>query len=486
MKRNKAQTLPKALALATVLAAGALFLWQLISVWASSVGTQVLGGAHPREQLVITEQGEPIVESSRYGFGATTTYRTLGGEPIESLDNVELQNGGGWFLTVKMSKALQRDRTSWSSRILGFPDPSGAPNYWYLIIPGVPSMPAYFVGFDGKTKQRVGYLGTKGFRSDLPPIDEQFSIASSGAITWGMVAGQTYSYGEEPNQNYYWKGQPKYVFFNSDGKLLRIDLRHRSIEPIPLAGNVVSLGNLYKPVRTSDSDTTAQKVQIGAMLEDRIAILDDTGKLLKTLPILAEASDRVLQVFMTTGDEVILVAMADWNHELTDAFWMNGEGAVQRHEQVTIAGGAFATDFPSPWLSSAALPSPLLLALQIGFTNPRLQLMAARYDDFPQALAASLARSWPAVLAVMAISAALAVVTYRRHLRFSREGALVWAIFTLLVGPAGYVGYLTHRRWPAREVCGQCHRPAPIDRPECLICDAEFPLPAARGIEIFA
>ncbi len=346
-----------------MLAAGTLFLWQLVSVWASRVGTQVLGGVQRREQLKFTEQGEPVIESSSYASGATTSYRTLDGEPIESLDNIELQNGGGWFAPDKLGKAMLSERTSWSSRILGFPDPSGAPNYWYLVMPSFPATHAYYVGFDGKTKQRFGYLGAKGFRSDLPPREEQFSIASSSANRWGMIAGQPYSYGEMPFQNYYWQGQPKYVFFNSDGNVLRIDLRHRSIEPIPLEGDVVSLGNLYKPVRTSDSDTTVQKVQIGAMQADQIAILDDSGKLLRSLPIPAVAKDRVLQIFMTTGEEVVLVAMADWNYELTDAFWLNGEGAVQRHEQAAIAGGVYNPEMPSGWLKSISMPSPLLLAL---------------------------------------------------------------------------------------------------------------------------
>ncbi|MEX2113511.1 MAG: hypothetical protein WD845_10010 [Pirellulales bacterium] len=483
MKSTVRTSLLPALALATVLTAGVMLLWFLGVGWLGHVAMQVLGGTAPREQLVFSEQGEPLVESTRYGTGAMTVYRTLDGQAIENLDKVELQRGSSWLVPPGITVY---ESYGWSTRILGFPDPSGAPTYWYLIAPESPPTHAYFVGFDAKTKNRFGYLGRAGFRSDPPPRDQQFAIAPRDLLAWGLVAGQGHTQGEEPSQNYYWKGQPKAVFLNSEGKLLRIDLRHRSIATVPLDGKVVSLGNLYEPVRTSADDAATQKTRIGALLADRVAIMDDAGQTLRTLPVPVAARSRVLNVFLTTGDTTIIVAIPDARHALTDAYWLDAQGMVVRHEQLALVGSGISGEAESPWLIGALLPSPLVSAVNMGFVTPRRLVAVGRYDDFSHALAASLALSWPAFASIMALSATFAVITYRRHRRYRREGALAWATFVLLLGPAGYVGYLVHRHWPAREVCGQCQRSVPVDRAECLACDADFPLPAPRGIEIYA
>jgi hypothetical protein len=84
------------------------------------------------------------------------------------------------------------------------------------------------------------------------------------------------------------------------------------------------------------------------------------------------------------------------------------------------------------------------------------------------------------------MSLLLAAWCYRRHRRFEERGALVWAAFVFLTGPAGIVGYLLHRRWPASERCAACGTVVPRDREECLACEAQFPPPAPEGIEIFA
>ncbi|HEX3726036.1 MAG TPA: hypothetical protein VHV08_07320, partial [Pirellulales bacterium] len=89
-------------------------------------------------------------------------------------------------------------------------------------------------------------------------------------------------------------------------------------------------------------------------------------------------------------------------------------------------------------------------------------------------------------LVVAAVSALLAVVCYRRHVRYQRHGAMVWAVFVFLGGPAALVGYWLHARWPATERCRQCGATVSRDRERCPLCSSDFSLPARQGTEIFA
>ena len=85
-----------------------------------------------------------------------------------------------------------------------------------------------------------------------------------------------------------------------------------------------------------------------------------------------------------------------------------------------------------------------------------------------------------------AVSTVLATWCYRRHRRYSQNGALAWALFVFLFGAPSLAGYLLHRRWSVTEKCQHCGEVTPRDRDACLHCDTEFPLPALKGIEIFA
>jgi hypothetical protein len=79
-----------------------------------------------------------------------------------------------------------------------------------------------------------------------------------------------------------------------------------------------------------------------------------------------------------------------------------------------------------------------------------------------------------------------AVVAYRHARNYYGRGAVAWALFALVGGIPGLLGYWLHRRWPHRERCAQCGAIVPRDSDECLACSADFPVPTLKGVEIFA
>jgi hypothetical protein len=102
------------------------------------------------------------------------------------------------------------------------------------------------------------------------------------------------------------------------------------------------------------------------------------------------------------------------------------------------------------------------------------------------ALPVALPKLWLPIAASCLLAGALAVLTVKRQKRFGLGNQKTWAVFVLLFGVPGYLGYLCHRRWPVRELCGECEEPTPRDRDACAFCDAAFPAPEPKGTEVFA
>jgi hypothetical protein len=92
----------------------------------------------------------------------------------------------------------------------------------------------------------------------------------------------------------------------------------------------------------------------------------------------------------------------------------------------------------------------------------------------------------PPLILLCVMAAVLTVIYYRRQRSYSERGAVAWSLFVFLLGAPGFIGYMLHRNWPAKEICAKCGAISPRDRDACLKCDTEFPLPALKGIEIFA
>ena len=481
MNQTSIRNLLLSIALATILAIGVLFLWTMAFTWVFSVASQLMSPQQANEQLAFTEDGQPLVQTTTYRPNNTTVYRTLDGQEVDNLDKYELQGSNSWLPGPDMPNL---ENLNWWSRVIGFAEPSGLHGYWYLVTDEEPNGHGYFMGYDAKTKRATGYLGLKGFRTDAPPEAEQFEIDRRRSSYWGLLAGQQGNQGQEPYS--YWRGSPPAIFMNSGQALVRIDLRHRSVTSIPVDGEVVSVANIGQPVRVPDEPHAIEKSRIGVRLADRVVLLDDTGKALRSIGLPEDVRRRLLNVYLTTGPESVVVALADLHHELTEVYWLGPKDEVLRHEQLRLHGGFFRGGKGPAWQTAVGLPSPLLCAIAFAITRPEESIATGRFTDFSAAVSASLAESWPAMLVVLTISAVLAGASYRRQFRFAKQEAVAWAIFVLLSGPAGLIGYLMHRHWPATERCSRCGAIVPRDRDTCRVCAAAFPAPAPRGIEIFA
>jgi hypothetical protein len=268
----------------------------------------------------------------------------------------------------------------------------------------------------------------------------------------------------------------EYIY--SAAKAHIVDFPTRSVSQVELPDRVVSLGHTWKTV--SDDDGLHQGRALKVLVRLPTEIRDLEGRV---IPIPEAIRDQNIQVISTLGDDVVLLARY-FEPSDSQLYWIDKEGQVTRHETLPREP---ERDFGGmEWVSGLAMPMPTVLGPTLFVIAPLSKVSNGEAPDFPTALAKSLPVVWLPALLVCVVSVIAAAATYRRQRRYSGTGAAAWAIFVLLLGVPGWIGYRLHRSWPARTRCEHCGRVVPRDRATCLACAAEFPPPAARGIEVFA
>src|SRR5205814_417449 len=130
-------------------------------------------------------------------------------------------------------------------------------------------------------------------------------------------------------------------------------------------------------------------------------------------------------------------------------------------------------------------PSPLAMVGALAIFGPGTLLDEGRQaTTYGPALVRVLSAFWPALLLVQLLAAGLAVLCYRRQVRYHANWSerVAWLLFVLVLGLPGWIGYRFGRSWPVLDSCPACGVRVPLDRHDCACCESEFPLPAAKGI----
>jgi hypothetical protein len=465
--------------LATMLAIGTTCVWAVAIVWTVSVVENLFTEPAGSPSLAITVDGRALWQTYRPGGYQEITYRTLDGQVVEPAA-VEVQN----YQSVLRCDERPAGPLQWWQRVAGFGQPRGRAANWYLLYDGQEHGHAYFVGFDIQSRRTIGYLGLRGFRAEAPPRDEWFDIDSRLTLSGGATAGEWSSAGTEPRGAN--AETVPVVYVVSKGLLFQVDLQRQSVEPVALPDKVLFIGNGTEPVAVEDDRKIVFKPRVLIRLRDRVLWMNLEGEQLRTIALPSEVQHANLTAYGTTAGEAVLVASkSDWWLSQRDIYWIDSNGSVVRREQLDLNQPA-SSNAQRLWLMSGVVPSPFVPLLGVFVFLPTNDRLRDESLDYRAALAQSLAEGWPPLVAVCLFSTVLAALGYRRHCRYSKTGALAWAVFILVLGLPGLVGYWLHRRWPVKERCPECGSVVPRDRENCLQCAAGFPTPALKGIEVFA
>ncbi len=488
--RWKKASLAASLVLATILGVGLFAAWFFVFIMGDNV-IRPFRTQDASRQIVFTRGGEALLKIYPAGYQSDVDpiYQTLEGRPYvpkegnaTRVDPRDLVDDYAQVIrpaTDPDSAYRYLDRNNWSMRMLGISALSPTKTFWYLIYNLDHEGTAAFVGYDARTRRRMGYFGRRGFSTDPPSAADSFKVPFDLFVEGGWRAEYT-KRGSEPN---YDAALREDLFLVSDGELLRISLTDQTVEAIPLPGKVVSLGG-YTP-HAGAIPRHARPNAMVVRLPNELRLFSLQGEPLGAIPLKSELQDKSLMLYNLESGEFILEANAAGRGKAPPTItWFAADGKELRH----VVADVFPRRPEQPWqdwVFLGILNVPGLYAIVMPVAA-YFEVNRGAAPDMTTAFAQLLSRFWAPYTLLVLICLALAVRTYRRHARYESRGAAAWAIFVLLTGPFGLAAYLLHRPWPVRTACEHCGRPTPRNRSQCLVCAEPFPAPERRGIEIFA
>lgn len=484
----KSKGLFQPLVLGTVLAFGFLVVWMFVALVAlENRRTIAIKNGVVEDALSIRADGTALIAHHEAGV---VSHRDLNGVPIAIPENDPTGKLNGAPLPSALP--FRRQDSEWDNRVRFFTDGRTPHTAWYFIADGRPDGTAYFIGYDSYSKAKIGYLGTSGFRAEMPPPEERFPFAgaTSGRRLQAICPGQegrprrTSASREGFGINGQDTVSPCLVYLlGLDSKIYEADLRKRRVRIAVHERDIRS----FTILDFRKSSPTEIAWRLAVRTDKNVLVVDKHGTEQQRYPIPQELVEKPIMFGETTAGDSVMY----WNKECDVLatenkyclFWVRPDGR-SRTASLTLPQSPFFQELR--FHVAALLPSPLALAV-VGVIRSR-ELQESIEPTFSSAVLRTVKEFWPSLALAQLLALGLAVLCYRRQVRFgaSRAERMVWPLFVLLLGLPGWIGYRFGRSWPVLESCPECGVSVPRDRESCLRCTNDFPRPALKETEVFA
>jgi hypothetical protein len=450
-------------------------------------------------QLQFTEEGMPVVT----GGTPPNQCQDLDGNTLPPEQFEGVGTAGSWlvegddFISLPARPVEPRSalRVPWDQRIFYFNDAHAPAILWYVVTDGTPHAAAYFVGYHAKTKERVGFLGRRGFQQDPVSTDDCFKLSEpAGRPNEGLVspwpsdlrpAFNALSF-ELPADGGI---PPWYVYVpDVDGRCYRVNLRERTVATVPspqpwrsgrILTRLTKMMSAFAPLRCSFAVRTDTEILLLNSAQETVARFG--------IPESLQEQDFFWAV-TSRGESLFdvrkrLGRTENYHHDIV---WCDAKGAINKSAQTTVLQ-CKSLSFERA-VVGAMTPMPILMDYLIFWNEPTDIREAKEANTYFQALRISLQESLSQLLSCHAIALFFAYLCYRRQVRFAatKKERIVWTLFVFVMGFPGWIGYRFGRKWPVLERCASCGRSVPLDREKCAACASAFPLPALTGTEVFA
>ncbi len=438
------------LCLATIIAVGFAIVYGFVAGFCIATWQERTRARRTWENLQITTDGTPVIVSSTR-YPATRTYRLLNGRSI-SVKEEENEWLPGVSLGVKST--IEYNQLGWRGRVGRVGAMKFPPVFWYFIHDGERDGRGYFVGYDSKTRLRVGYIGLDGLQPEKPREERQFPVNGLNlAYSRGLVTTQQTNYGYYASVPASRETVRPIVFLQSEDRVYRVDLQKRAVHVELKLPGLLSLQGFRRPVDGSENESTSlrrpSKLVLAARTASEVVLHEpDTGDSRAYL-IPAELRDVDFTFYELYDGRALLQFLrhskTSWA-STTNLTWITATGEVVRREENILTHQWGSGPREPSFLTAAAMPVPIIVAAMSAFAVPMEELSRGAADDYPAALAWSLAETWPALLVVALFAAGLTVVCDRWQKRYGQPRSYIWLVFVFLLGLPGLMGSLFHRR----------------------------------------
>ena len=196
---------------------------------------------------------------------------------------------------------------------------------------------------------------------------------------------------------------------------------------------------------------------------DRVQLLDTDGHKLRTYLLPEKLRDATIK-FLPLKDGTALVRKGLYSPQ-AELFWIDTAGKILKYKDLLKPVKSSHTK--EAFLGSVCIPvTGIYGGVLVGY--PWGALRNAESLGYWAALSELIQIWWPGLLFMGTLSVVAAILCYRRQRKYGLEWTWVWVGFVFLLGVPGFLGYLAHRRWPARLPCPNCNNLAPRDREACI------------------
>ncbi len=460
------------------------------------------------EGIHSTQDGPLLIERTHYGKGQagdmTSELLDLDHNPIKEPLASELRESLLYWSGVSHSKSFELYRDEpipLPSRVTQLAWNRQETEAWYFVYGG-PTRgqgPAWFEGYDRRTRKLLGYLATYGLSDRKPCETECFQVRtgqlSSGlrhlrsAITFDGNAGiRDLFQGRRSDVAFDGKTpiEESQVLILSQGQVWSVDLQEKTAGPFSSDTDIrgISVARRLDPLPENHRSDKPEEADDTMILREFVAWrLDDHVKFTNRklgerfeMPIPDEMRDdafafcllpdgsRIARVGLTSNERKTEAGITEQDHRIVR---IRPDGAQERWTTTTKRSGRSSrliSERADWWIGVWQVPAPLpsLLIVTAGYAategpDPKLSFYGIMLEGLENA--------WPALLTLSLFSAVLVWLADRRLANHRLPRSYVWLTFIFLFGLPGYIGFLLHRKWPAKQ---------------------PPPAPQRTGIEVFA
>jgi len=476
---------PRPAILQPLLAAGILALgfgtvWAVVVFWCTACLDQFAQASRLYWGVSVMGDGTPLIVSRSYGDYMDVTYGTLDGEVVRVGRRPRWLNGTS--LTGPDGPLPWPGYLPWPQRIRAFADDASRPPVlWYLVHDGQPRGTAYFVGYDAKSRRRVGFLGLAGFRPDELPQEDLIPMAAAEMRAHGVASGNSWHWEEHVGladvaaRVTTGRVSGWIVRLISEDRLLEFDLHRGTVRTILGGKEILAIGALDPAF--SGEEKESRRDTMALRTPDAVLVIDAEGRQLRSYTIPDALRGERFELYELGEGRALAHVLPPYRRGSARAeslIWFNEPGEVERRHEIPPSDPSF---WERPRLvvavTSLAIPAPAVATPVNVVVDCLDNFSTGEFPSYRAALAQTFRDHWPPLLALDLFGLALAWLCHRHQAKHARPWTWVWVAFVFLFGLPGLVGYLCHRVWPVRKPCQTC-----------FACGEPFPGPEPRGTEL--
>ena len=221
----------------------------------------------------VTPEGTPLISRFYLGTLQRTEYFTLDRKPYAAHDLPQISGApvADRPAATPTRPTVQRPREE--PVVVSYSDARPRPTAWYFMVFGNPTGHGYFVGYDVLSRDRVGYIGRDGFQLALPADSQLFAVlrtrsnpnSSFIAPADSPKNGQVAAFNANAITGL--GVIPIWICHVVSGdRLLRVDLRERSVRTVWETSGLFSVSVVQRPRRDSGSRANRQPEYEGCLV----------------------------------------------------------------------------------------------------------------------------------------------------------------------------------------------------------------------------